>query len=145
MDDTVRVRPLGVIICDDIRKEENGKLLIVGAYPEGIAISNLPAQLTLGVIFLFQSSGPGHVSFQIELRAPGGDTARANIEMDVKYEPRPHSVATVPLSGIPVAIKEEGDMILAFRHKDDEWQTLRIMPVELNTELRSKTINIASD
>lgn len=35
------------IFCDDIRREDNGKLLLIGVYPEGITIAGFPASFPM--------------------------------------------------------------------------------------------------
>jgi hypothetical protein len=57
------------IICDDVRKEDNGKLLIVGMYMGIIAVPQLPFVMPSLTFFqVLNSDRPGHWAMALKLR-----------------------------------------------------------------------------
>ncbi|WP_135507511.1 DUF6941 family protein [Roseovarius aestuariivivens] len=61
--------PLEAIFCDDIRREDNGKLLIIGAYGGNIIVNKLPVQLRLSIWIratdLPESPSPGLIKISV--------------------------------------------------------------------------------
>src|SRR5581483_417621 len=45
---------LHTIVCDDIRREDNGKFILIGVYPELIMLNMIPAQLILSIWLQFK-------------------------------------------------------------------------------------------
>jgi len=44
-----RINPLSAIFCDDIRREDNGKELLIGVYSGSLQVPILPAPVMLSV------------------------------------------------------------------------------------------------
>ena len=59
------------IICDDLRREDNGKLLIIGAYGGEILVSDLPAVLSLRILLGVYSSTTGSVPVSLKIKQDG--------------------------------------------------------------------------
>jgi hypothetical protein len=57
------------IICDDVRREDNGKLLILGMYMGTITVPQLPAILpSLTVLSLFEGDRPESWSWKLSIQ-----------------------------------------------------------------------------
>lgn len=56
------------LICDDVRREDNGKLLFVGVYTPDIAVSQLPASLPLSAFQLWESDSGGIHEFRLLIK-----------------------------------------------------------------------------
>ena len=72
--------------CDDVRREDNGKLLIIGVYLDDVRVSSFPNLIVVRTL-VFSRSSPGiapHVAFR----------AMLNDEqvMAVDYKPEPDAV-----------------------------------------------------
>ena len=52
--------------CDDVRQENNGKLLFIGAYMQDVVISRFPASLNLYVVLCLRVATPGVTEVEIE-------------------------------------------------------------------------------
>jgi hypothetical protein len=65
-----------VLFCDDIRREDNGKALLIGVYHGDMIVSNLPANLRLS--FWLQgrakASGESSVQFRLQLVHEGEES-----------------------------------------------------------------------
>jgi hypothetical protein len=56
------------LICDDIRREDNGKLFFVGVYTPGIRFAQLPASIALCAFQVWEADAPGSHQFRLLLR-----------------------------------------------------------------------------
>jgi hypothetical protein len=57
------------IICDDVRREDNGKLLLLGMYLGTIAVPQLPTLLpSFTVLSIFESDRPGTWSWKLAIQ-----------------------------------------------------------------------------
>ena len=59
------------LVCDDVRVENNGKLLLLGVYTPNIVLPGIPAQLpTLALFHLWRADTAGQYPLQLRLRHP---------------------------------------------------------------------------
>jgi hypothetical protein len=56
------------LICDDIRREDNGKLLFVGVYTPGIRFAQLPASISLCAFQVWEAEASGIHQFRLLLK-----------------------------------------------------------------------------
>lgn len=123
---------LGAVICDDIRREDNGKLMLVGVYPEGIASASLPLRMNLGVLLLVSFDGKGKVETEIELSVPGtGEPVKIASDVEIGDGSKPSRTQTLVINGIPLYVTEAGEVKISSRQKDKEWKVIRSFPVTL--------------
>lgn len=96
------------VLCDDIRREDNGKLLIIGAYDQNLGTERMPIQLRLSLwVSVNGLQGPKH-DFSLVMRFPGGNDVRSEgiLALDI-----PNSQASLFFIGFPVQISEYGDIV----------------------------------
>lgn len=92
------------IFCDDIRREDNGKIFMIGVYPTNITLA-LPATLPLAVWVRFTGAkeGKNKIAFRIEL--PGETGIEGNGELLVNENSASGSIA---LPKLPCKLSREG-------------------------------------
>jgi hypothetical protein len=58
------------LICDDVRREDNGKLIIIGIYTGVVLVPQLPLVMPAGLTFFqgWESDRPGPVDLKIKLQ-----------------------------------------------------------------------------
>jgi hypothetical protein len=91
------------IICDDIRQEINGKLMLIGVYTPNISIPQVPFVLpSLAFFQCFESDRIG--SFTIRMRLEQMEVGRPLVEaMGMMNIPRPGiGFAPLKLGNIPI-------------------------------------------
>jgi len=69
-----------ILVCDDVRREDNGKIIIIGLYLPDMAVPQIPFILpTLTFFCNLESDRPGNYSMQVKLRHEdsGRDIAQA--------------------------------------------------------------------
>jgi len=62
------LRLRATLLCDDVRREDNGKLLFIGVYTPGIRAARLPASIPLCAFLIWDVGAPGVHQFRLQLR-----------------------------------------------------------------------------
>lgn len=71
--ETMSTKPRYVLICDEVRKEETGKFILIGVYTPDIHVPKVPATLQSLTFFVcIDMPNPGEKKFAVELRPPSG-------------------------------------------------------------------------
>jgi hypothetical protein len=125
------------LICDDYRREDNGKGLLVGLYGPKIGFIKKPETFSF-CICLF---GKARKTFSLEIKAEfipdtegqksevliGADIGRIDPDTDA---PSPLFVAT---KGVTLALNGEGKLLVKIRGKGAKrWKTISETKVEVN-------------
>lgn len=89
------------LICDDVRIENNGKLLIIGLYLDTIVVTELPIVLQpLTFFHVYEANETGKFAVTVELFAPEGKVGDpVRVDLDVKS---PGVVAGIVKMNVPV-------------------------------------------
>jgi hypothetical protein len=67
------------LLCDDIRREDNGKLLVIGMYTGSIGLPQIPFLIpSLTFVLLMESDRPGHWGMKFKIQHL--ETGRAMVE-----------------------------------------------------------------
>jgi hypothetical protein len=128
------IKPLHVIFCDDIRREDNGKELLIGVYSGNLVISHLPAHLVLSVWVSFEKPETWEGKIPIEFRLLDVSTSRAlgygtfEMEMNSKQTARTGSMA---LRGLSVMLNHGGDYAFQLKQYDEPWAIVGNITVEV--------------
>ena len=97
-----------LVLCDDIRFENNGKLLLIGVYSDVVQVFKLPLQLrSLGLAVRARVMSAGRISFNVTATDPQGNSLlEASGEMN--YEGEPGRTIWLPLVMGPTLLTTEG-------------------------------------
>jgi uncharacterized protein DUF6941 len=98
----------GLVLCDDIRFENNGKLLFIGVYSDIVQVFKLPLQLrSIGLAVRAKAMSPGRIAFSVTATDPQGNgLLEANGEMN--YEGEPGRTVWLPIVMGPALLTTEG-------------------------------------
>jgi hypothetical protein len=61
------------LVCDDVRKEINGKDILIGVYSGGILVPQFPGEVTMALYLQYEPTVTGKIDGSIRL-TNGGDT-----------------------------------------------------------------------
>lgn len=115
------------IICDEVRKEDNGKLILIGVYPFDALVSDFPAQMApvLWMQLFVDRNGEFDVEFRIQ---KDKNTITNNKAIMIVKDHLPPVTITLP----PALIEIDGECILSFqiREKNKRWKTAKKLPVK---------------
>src|SRR5206468_3343767 len=78
-----------LVLCDDVRFENNGKLLLIGVYSDVIQVVNLPLQMrSIGLAIKAKVDATGKFAFSVSVSDPQGNKLLdANGELNYEGEP----------------------------------------------------------
>lgn len=94
-----------VVFCDDIRREDNGKAILIGVYTGDLIPSVLPVSLPLSFWIDIRGMPLGRHNFTLLVELPAGETISVPGELDVPEADKP---ITLMFVGIPAFLKEPG-------------------------------------
>jgi hypothetical protein len=118
-----------VVVCDEIRKEDNGKYIIIGVYLDNISVPRFPFDMTLAFWISIVPHREGEILCQWRLKHDIAGVLSSSAGKLTIYEKEKDSIVT--LRRIPVKLPQEGILSLQFREKGRRWRILKIIPVTL--------------
>lgn len=97
-----------ILMCDDVRREDNGKLMVLGLYPVDMTIQQIPAVLPSLTFFCNLSSDrPGTYRVSVKLRhEESGRAAGEALAAFPILDPRGPIIAPIKFS--PVQLNSAG-------------------------------------
>ncbi|GBQ99876.1 hypothetical protein AA23498_3579 [Acetobacter nitrogenifigens DSM 23921 = NBRC 105050] len=127
---------LSHVICDEVRREDNGKQLLIGVYSEGMIYSGeIPGHVRICVWIQIQYISNAKVTLEVDLSRNGvigENILTMGIPVpDVPSDRIRSSALITPIANVPV----EGDETYIFSYrfsKSEKWKTLREFNVEIN-------------
>lgn len=93
------------VFCDDIRREDNGKAILIGVYTNDLIPGTLPTNLSLSLWLDVRGIPEGHHQVKISVNPPAGEKISIPGEIDVHSTERP---VTLMFVGVPVILSEPG-------------------------------------
>lgn len=129
------------IICDDIRREDNGKFILIGVYPEVIMLNTLPAQIVLSIWLQFRMQIFSKTALEFEIRGSAiPETMPFSLEMgDETIFGKSEAIPIIVK--LPFNIKDEGGFIIYYRKKGDTtWQVAKSIEIKRNTTAPTQTM-----
>ena len=113
------------VVCDEVRKEANGKHLIIGVYPHDMLVKSFPATIapTLWIQFLIERKGEIEVEFRVRDKSQPkkhGRSFLAKLKIITPDEPN-----TITLPPAPFVINEQGLLLFEVREKDGRWKKIK--------------------
>lgn len=94
-----------IVFCDDIRREDNGKAILIGVYTSDLIPGALPTNLLLSLWLDLRGVPEGHHKVKISVVPPTGEALSIPGEIDVQAPDRPTALMFV---GLPILLKEAG-------------------------------------
>ncbi len=127
-----KIKPIALLLCDDVRKEVTQKEIYVGVFTHGVAVTNVPAQLVLSVVFLFESVAIGEVEIEIEFRDPDGNSmGKIGASIHITGVSKPMHFETMAISGLIVRLPKAGDGSVVVRQNNGEWEKVRGFDIQV--------------
>lgn len=139
-EETPRITIHNSVICDDVRREDNGKYLLIGVY-DGIRVQTFPTNLMLGFWIHFTATAAGTLPLHIRVL---GDQGEQFFEVGITLTVRSVEPASIGLGGLPVALQVPTNLNWQFKLGDGEWQTFRTINVARGNVISATRPGIAS-
>lgn len=124
-----------VLVCDDVRREQNGKDILIGVYGGDIAIPTLPSPQNFVFWLLLKAQEPG--AFLLTLQALLAKTLIAEVKINLEIGTKAgadFSSETFSLytPRFPLVIEKPGDLVIQARWgKQGEFRSILQKPIVL--------------
>lgn len=113
------------IVCDSVRKEDNGKLLIIGVYPADILVATFPQIVQLMFWVQFSTDQEGEIGIEFRVKKNREIISNGSGKVVVMGR-RQSSIVTFP----PTYINIDKECVLYFqlRLENEKWVTAKKIP-----------------
>ncbi len=97
-----------LVLCDDVRYENNGKLLLIGVYSDIVQVVKLPLQMrSLGLAIKAKVFSAGRFSFSVSVADPQGNSL-LEAGGELNYEGEAGRIVWLPVVMGPALLTTEG-------------------------------------
>jgi hypothetical protein len=116
------------LVCDDVRREETGKLILIGVYSSAIIVGQLPAALLLSLVFKLTAQEPmeAGIQFKVMLDDEKIRSGKGRIRIGAAG-----SLWLTPSPFVLEKLEREGDLNFDVQVEDGEWKTVCSLPLKL--------------
>lgn len=117
--DSAAFRLINAVFCEDIRREDNGKDMLLGVYSGDIVVARCPTRvgMSLWLQYVSAPSVKGETGIDLRLRFDGHDEPVSQIGLPFMEE----GETTLALRGMPVTINGSGVLLLEHRLPGKDW------------------------
>ncbi|MCC5979849.1 MAG: hypothetical protein JJU21_17455 [Salinarimonas sp.] len=115
-------RLMNAVFCEDIRREDNGKDMLLGVYGGDIVAARCPIRVGVS-LWLQYVSAPvrtGETGIALRLRFEGHEKPVSQIGLPFMEE----GEATLALRGMPLEINGSGTLLLERRLPGQDWEEI---------------------
>ncbi len=122
-----------VIICDDVRIENNGKAILIGIYTGTISLQSFPSTLRLAFWLLGEVHGEGKIDFSVKVSFKPKDAEQQAFEANISpieiLVTDPYAELKqdfqLALPGIGVTFQQPGTLTVDVKQpRQSEYQTI---------------------
>lgn len=116
-----------VVVCDDVRRENTGKDILVGAYPGSINMGKMPGQVVLSFWLELQFHKNGDITVEIDLKMSSQSIAQFELAIHIN-DYTVHAAVATPA----VLVSIPGDCRLDFLLREKghkKWIHAKQVPV----------------
>lgn len=112
--------------CDDVRRENNGKLIAIGMYGNRIFMGSFPAALRFWAMLNVHFPDAGRHAFKVRLNMAKAMLQEVSIEVDATWS----GSDWLPVPFEPYVFEQPGEMSLSFEASDGKWKRFYAIPIE---------------
>ncbi|EBA17408.1 hypothetical protein RSK20926_06717 [Roseobacter sp. SK209-2-6] len=123
-----------IVFCDDIRREDNGKLLFVGVYPEDLVPSALPSNILMSVWISIKELSVGVHKMRLRFDFPNEKHIEVDGQVSVK---EPNRVTSLVYAGLLVTLERPGEIKASLKFGDGPYFDIGSLPVRAPWEKKS--------
>jgi hypothetical protein len=116
------VRPRYVVFCDDIRREDSGKMLLIGVYGNAVIYRSLPAEAGLSAWIVLDQLQEGDFDFHCKYVMGLNESTVAEVHGRASIRAENNVGFSLPF--IPIRFDTEGTLSLLFKVGGGPWDTL---------------------
>jgi hypothetical protein len=119
---------VNTIICDDVRREDNGKEILIGIYGSAMLVSKFPAAVSPVLWMQVRPMKSGELRFSIRLKNEA-DAVFHEISGGVNVD-APGEMGAVSTPPAPIQVNAEMQLVFEMKQEGGEWTKVREIPVK---------------
>jgi hypothetical protein len=128
----LKIEIIAAIICDDVRREDNGKAILIGVYPVDVVVETLPANVQLALWTCVSVNQLGAMPFSFRFIGTRGNVV-SEVRGDAEF--RELSAAQFQAPRMPVLLESEGRLRVELKLGDSDWVPVHSLEVKLKKNL----------
>lgn len=115
-----------VIVCDDIRREDNGKSILIGVYNASILVQQFP--YALGIAFWLQGMPSDGGAGKIGVKISAGEAVFVNNVAPISFVTK--ELSSIAIGPIPCFFSQASELKLEIRSRETEpWVTVKTIQI----------------
>lgn len=119
----IEIKPRYAIVCDDVRVEDNGKLILIGVYSDEILFPKFPMAISLAFWIEFESIGVGERQCEYRVVLNPGEVEITKIAGTFGSK-KERGKGSFSFGGIGIQFQQPGSLSLQFRGDGKDWVEL---------------------
>jgi hypothetical protein len=126
-------RPIKInyaVFCDDIRREDNGKLIFIGVYGANILFKSFPASLNLSLAVMGETKEIGPIPCEFKILVGGKETGRIG-KISITFDQLGKSIFVI--KPIPVNTSAPELLKIEMKQFEREWETVAEIPMQVGS------------
>ncbi len=131
------IRVNAALVCDDIRQETSGKIIVIGIYVGDIILFKFPSKLSLSFLLLGTADSL-EVSLEVKIEVPSSEKEKTKTYTQVidNTRSKDDKEFIIALVGAPITIGGTGNMSIKIRPKGSKnWKEVSSKPINLGEGL----------
>lgn len=114
------------VACDQVRKEDNGKFILIGVYGKDVRLVTIPATIVLTVVLGVFSEAPIE-SCPLSVRASFDEQEVYSGTGEVSISKPGNDLLVVP--NVMIHVPTEGDLKIDAKVGTGRWRTVLVLPL----------------
>ena len=115
------------VLCDDVRRENNGKHILIGVYLHSVLVEDFPANLMLTVWVEIKPKEVGNFTGQIRVIK---DDESILLRGETKITIDSLDPTSARYSRLPLEFQQSGDYFFQWKWGDSDWVTVKEFTVQ---------------
>lgn len=126
------------ILSDDIRHENNGKLILVGIYASDILLPTFPSALAFQLLMHGSVTSDCTVAIKVRYRAEFDDSetpkyeVKAGGDLQVSRSSKDSNEIFVPIPKVPIEFRGPGRLLVHYQLDGGRWRPLLTKSIKLS-------------
>lgn len=140
----MKPRVVTAVVCDDIRREDNGKEILIGVYTTDLRLQGYPAQIPVSVWILLEGTLAKEHKFTVQIAVPGNPNAvfgQGTLESPGHVNGR----SSIAIRGALLTIVGPGELTVKVALGNDKPKVVATLPILLGPPTRPEAPLIPSE
>lgn len=127
MTKVAKIKLTTALFCEDVRREDNGKLILIGMFGRNIGVPSFPASIGIQCALIIEVEKPGPSKLEFEIRFNGEPKGKGRGVAEHVETGR--AILSTPFLMIG-EIEESGTLSLAVAEEGQEFREIASIPID---------------